>query len=160
MEIRENDKAMAGYRRLRLVAGAQAFTLVLYALIVEFLARSGFSPAPLIPDPGLMRAALLLVAVALFFGSGRLRDHMLQPRFDALEQALVPGERLRRMMTACVVAFALCDGVAILGLVFFFVGGGRFDFYLFLLLAAVFMALRFPGAQQWQEWYGRRARLR
>lgn len=160
MEIRENEKAMEGYRRMRLVAGAQAFTLVLYALVVEFLVRSGFNPAPLIADPGMVRAVLLLIAVALFFGSGRLRDHMLQPRFDALEQALVPGERLRRMMTASVVAFALCDLVAILGLVFFFVGGSRFDFYLFLLLAAIFMALRFPGAVQWQEWYARRARLR
>src|SRR5512135_1230582 len=106
MEIRENEKAMAGYGRLRLAMGAQLAILAFYALIVEFLLRSGFTAPVLFSDPQPVRIVLLLLAAGLFLLSGHLRTRMLQPRFDALEEALVPGERLRRMLIANVVAFA------------------------------------------------------
>lgn len=160
MEIRENEKAAAGYRILRHVAAAHGVAMLACVVLVETLIRNGFTAPALITDTTLATALLLLVSTALFFAGGRVRDGMLQPRFDALEEALVPGERLRRMLSANVVAFAACEVAGFLGLLLFFLGGTRTEFYLLNLLGAIFLGLRMPNPRQWQAWYAQRTRLR
>ena len=111
-------------------------------------------------DLDLIRVLILLISVGVFFAAGRLRTRMLQPDFADMAQVLVPGERVRRMITANIIAFALCDAVALVGLVLFLLGGAREDFYTFLVLALIFLLIRWPRTEQWQAWYAARGRLR
>ena len=55
-------------------------------------------------------------------------------------------------MTVSIISFALCESIAIYGLVLFLINGGRPEFYLFLLVALAAFAIHFPRFGRWQEW--------
>jgi hypothetical protein len=53
---------------------------------------------------------------------------------------------------ATVITYALCESIAIYGLILFLIGGSRFDFYTFLILSLIYFAAYFPRHHQWEEW--------
>jgi hypothetical protein len=160
MEIRESEKAAAGYRSLKLIGLAHGAGLAIYVSTVEWLGYMGVNASPTTVDLNLVRTLLLLVSVALFFLAGRLRERVLVSGLLSVEQALVPGARVRHMIAANLVVFALCDLTALFGLVLFLLGGTRQEFYVFVILALIFFAIRFPRPAQWQTWYAVRGQMR
>ena len=63
----------------------------------------------------------------------------------AARNPLVP-----RLLTASIVALAMCEAIAIYGLVLFLLGGRRADFYGFAAFALVGFAVYFPRRSQWE----------
>ena len=47
--------------------------------------------------------------------------------------------------------FALCESVAVLGLVLFLLAGNAMDFYVFMVISLGFFYLFFPKYDQWEE---------
>jgi hypothetical protein len=143
---------------MQLIGLAQGAGLALYVLLVELLAKPGDAQPNAELD--LIRTTFLVVAVALFIFAGRLRKYLLAPERASVEEALVPGARLRRMTLANVAALALCEGEAVFGLIVVLAGGPRQDFYLFAVLALVSMLIHFPRPTQWHAWYAARGQRR
>jgi hypothetical protein len=146
-----------GYRLAVYICCAMIASVFIYAGVAEFLAVKhapfhGFSPLP----PAVYdRLRLILLGVALL-------DFALIPfiRNRALTAARRTGtasvsplpEPVQKMVAASMISFALCESIAIYGLVLFLVNGGRKEFYLFLLIALVAFAIHFPRFERWQEW--------
>ena len=56
------------------------------------------------------------------------------------------------LMVKSIVSLAICESVAIYGLVLFLLAGSRFDFYLFIGIYLVFFGIFFPRYHKWEEW--------
>jgi hypothetical protein len=52
---------------------------------------------------------------------------------------------------AAIITFALCESVAVLGLVLFLLAGQGLDFYIFMLMSLGFFYLFFPKYEQWEQ---------
>ncbi len=52
---------------------------------------------------------------------------------------------------AAVITFALCEAVALLGLVLFLLAGNAMDFYIFMVISLGFFYLFFPKYDQWEQ---------
>jgi len=119
-------------------------SLGVYALVVSQIQRihapfGGFAPSvPL----DLLRVILAAVALATL---GLVR--MVQ-RIILANAALSP---VRRLHSAAVVAMALCESVAVYGLILFLIGGRASEFYVFAALALVGFVFYFPRLDAWEE---------
>jgi hypothetical protein len=65
-----------------------------------------------------------------------------------LVQKILPAKSVDNLPQAAIVTFALCEAVAILGLVLFLLGGNFLDFYVFMLISLGFFYLFFPKYDQ------------
>ena len=66
------------------------------------------------------------------------------------------GRRLHPL-TASIMAAAFCEIPALLGLIFYFMGGGRRDAYFMVAISVVLFIMNFPSRERWQEWDQRRS---
>jgi hypothetical protein len=157
MEPINEESLRKGYRLAVYICCAMIASVFLYTGVAEYLAIKnapfhGYSPMPAAVYDKLR---LILLGVALV-------DLALIPfiRNSALKAGSRPGtanvanlpEPVGRLVTASIISFALCESIAIYGLVLFLINGGRQEFYLFLLIALVAFAIHFPRFGRWQEW--------
>lgn len=164
MDLHNDETLRKGYRLAVYICCAMIASLIVYTGVVEYLAATnapfnGFSPMPAAVYDKLR---LILLGVALV-------DFALIPfiRNRALVAESRPGaapvsnlqEPVMRLVTASIVSFALCESIAIYGLVLFLINGGRPEFYLFLTIALVAFAFHFPRFARWQEWLQSRQTL-
>jgi uncharacterized integral membrane protein len=135
-------------RQAQLIGGALVLAIGTYAFVVEMLRTNqapflGFSPrAPL----GLLRLVFAIVTVVILVVVNVVRKQMVAG--PAAGRAPLP----QRLLTASIVALAMCEAIAIYGLVLFLLGGQRADFYGFAALALVGFAVYFPRRSQWEAW--------
>jgi hypothetical protein len=66
-------------------------------------------------------------------------------------QKLMPGRSVDNLTRATVVTYALCEAVAVLGLVLFLLAGNSLDFYIFMMISLGFFYLFFPKYDQWEK---------
>ena len=71
-----------------------------------------------------------------------------------LVQKILPARSVDNLPQAAIVTFALCESVAVLGLVLFLLGGNSLDFYVFMLISLGFFYLFFPKYDQWEQVVG------
>lgn len=57
----------------------------------------------------------------------------------------------QRLLTTTIIVFALCESIAIYGLVLFILGGQRQDLYLLAGLALILMYIFFPRFEDWKS---------
>ena len=57
-----------------------------------------------------------------------------------------------RLIVVTVFQMAICECVALWGIVLFLLGGHTFDFYLLAAAAVALMVLHFPRLDRWQTW--------
>lgn len=165
LEVRENERLQNAYRVVALIGGAFALSMLGYALVVEWWART--QPQLLGEDAQALltwlRPAALVLALGMFAAAILLRRYLLGagvPLARGVMQAMVPAERLQTMLRAVLIGFALSEGGAVLGLLLFFLSGDRADFYVLLGASLLMLAWQFPRPRQWQQWYGWRNTLR
>jgi len=120
-------------------------SVFLYAVVVEVIKRylapfSGY--AALTPDQ-VQNLKYLLVALALanFFLIKWI------PR-------ILGSRSVEQLMTVAIITFALCEVVAIFGLVLFLLAGNAMDFYTFMFLSLFYFWFFFPKYQDWEERLG------
>ena len=119
-------------------------SLGIYAFVIALIERThapfnGFVPAA---PRDLLRAIFAAVALASL---GIIRV-VQRP---GLANAALP--LTGRLLTAAVVALALCEAVAIHGFVLFIIGGRAIDYYIFAAVALVGFARFFPRQEAWRE---------
>jgi hypothetical protein len=66
-------------------------------------------------------------------------------------QKIVPAKSADNLPQAAIITFALCESVALLGLVLFLLSGQPMDFYIFMVISLGFFYLFFPKYEQWEE---------
>ena len=124
-----SNKAAARYRGLLVIWGMQFVTLVVFVALTRFVE---IAPAP---DDDSMRAQLFEVLGGASLALSFVLKRMLLRRAAITQRPDVTT-------TAYVLAFALCELAAILGLVNYFLSG--VPIVLLFVLAAIGLLLHFP----------------
>jgi hypothetical protein len=68
-----------------------------------------------------------------------------------LVQRIVPARSVDNLPQAAIITLALCESVAVLGLVLFLLGGQALDFYIFMLISLSFFYLFYPKYDDWEK---------
>ena len=156
MEPNSETELKRGYRLARFIGTAMVFGVLVYALVVEIMRNnSAFSREPLLPDAAESIKYLFLgLALIQFF-----LIRMIRGRFLSRESAQTTNHqtgsvstRLTGLLIMSIITYALCESIAIYGLVLFFVTKRPFDFYLFMGISLLYFAAYFPRYTQWEEW--------
>jgi F0F1-type ATP synthase membrane subunit c/vacuolar-type H+-ATPase subunit K len=155
---RPADHELRGaYRTTTIIAIAMLTSVAAYVVVAEAIRAThapfrGFAGYPM---PGVIGYAFAAMAVASLVMSRVLRDRRLQPATrlaaPAVRSAGPTGSAARRLQEATIVSLALCESIAVLGLVLFLLWGSSLHLYLFVLLAIVGFAVHFPRWERWQE---------
>ncbi len=141
------------YRLAMITSASLLFSMVFYVIIVEIMAlQEGGVHGHDSTTTSLVRWFFIALVVAVSFGIRYIRTSML--RFNS---SLSVGKRIGRLFRTTIMVTALCEVPAILGVVLFFIGGNRWDFYPFLFLSALLILLYFPRYNFWQDTAGMRS---
>lgn len=132
----------ARYLAINFIGLAMIASVFIYAGVVELLKWqlapfAGFSTL----DPGtadLIKYIFLALAAAQFFIIKAL-------------QKILSAHSVEKLSLTAIITFALCESVAVLGLVLFLLNGNSMDFYIFMVLSLGFFYLFFPKYEQWEE---------
>jgi F0F1-type ATP synthase membrane subunit c/vacuolar-type H+-ATPase subunit K len=151
-----NDDLRKAYRLTAFIGLLMMASLIVYTVVVEFIKEQnapfgGFAPMPDVF--GTLRYALMGVVVAEFFVIFFLNKLMLSGK-DPLGSSPAPVQfapNVQRLVTASIVSYALCESVAIYGLVLFLIQGNTNDFYLFLAVSLFYFTVFFPRYSNWEE---------
>jgi F0F1-type ATP synthase membrane subunit c/vacuolar-type H+-ATPase subunit K len=156
METRSAADLQKAYKVTVVIGVVMIGTLFIYAGIVEFLKTqsSTFKEFGTAPDVvALLRYVLLGVAIVEFFAILYMKKAMLSAEAGVQQTSVVgPFGSEGQLVTAAIVTFALCESVAIYGLVLFLLGRSTTDFYLFLLISLFYFGIFFPRYGSWEEW--------
>ena len=157
MQPGSNEELRKAYRIAAVIGAAMIASLVMYAVVVELIKKqnapfSGFSPMP--DGFEILRYALLAVVAVEFIVIRFLNTLILSGRVPIRSSPTTapyaPG--VQRLITASIISYALCESVAVYGLVLFFIQGNSNDFYLFLALSLLCFIVYFPRYNTWEEW--------
>jgi len=164
MPIENNDLHKA-YRMTMFIGVVMIASVFVYAVVVEVLKKQhepfgGFAPMGDVIST--LRYVLLGVAAVDFFVIRILNTLMLSAKTPTRRSAMVSpfSPEAQRLMTASIVTFALCESVAVYGLVLFLIQGYSSDFYLFMALSLFFYSVYFPKYGKWEEWIKEQERER
>jgi F0F1-type ATP synthase membrane subunit c/vacuolar-type H+-ATPase subunit K len=156
-----NDLRKA-YRTTMLIGLWMMGGVFIYAIVVEFVKSRGSSigAASPMPSDDILRYVLLGIAAVIFFLIRVINNHFLagDVRIPGTGAASRYSPDIQRLMTAAVITFALCESIAVLGLVLFFLGGSPADFYVFMLISLFFFSVYFPKYGRWEEWMRERGK--
>jgi F0F1-type ATP synthase membrane subunit c/vacuolar-type H+-ATPase subunit K len=158
-----SDDLRKAYRITAFVGLAMMACLIVYTVVVELIKKQhapfgGYAPIPDAFDT--LRYALMAVVVVEFFVIRLLNKLMLSGKAPTRSSpASAPfAPNVQRLMSASIVTYALCESVAIYGLVLFLIQGNTGDFYLFLAASLVFFTVYFPRYGNWEEWIAQQER--
>ena len=148
------DGLKSSYRKAVFLWVAMVFSLFGYAFVVEIMRiNPGFLHRPsLFPETETWRYIFVFLAIAQFFLIGFIRNQTLsaiQARKHN-NNGHTP-ETVSKLLNASIVTNALCELVAVYGLVLFFLAKDPLDFYVFMVLSFMYFAFYFPGYAQWEK---------
>lgn len=122
-------------------------SLAFYAMVIEIIKTNHLPPPPFAGnDPTVLRYLFFAVGLAMLVMARGARARMLAVSTGASERV-----GAGRLQIATIVSLAICEAIAVLGLVLFFLTGRSGDFYLFLAVAVLGFILNFPRWRHWEE---------
>ena len=132
----------ARYLAVNFIGLAMIAAVFIYAGVVELIKWqwapfAGFARL----DPrtvGILKYAFLALAAAQF---GIIK----------VVQKIVPAKSPDNLPQTAIITFALCEVVAVLGLVLFLLAGNAMDFYILMTISLGFFYLFFPKYDQWEQ---------
>jgi hypothetical protein len=132
----------ARYLAVNFIGLAMIAAVFVYAGVVELMKWqlapfAGF--AKLAPQTVALLKYVFLALAAVQFGV-----------IKALPKIL-PTPSVEKLTLTAIITFALCESVAVLGLVLFLLSGQGMDFYIFMVISLVFFTLFFPKYDQWEQ---------
>jgi F0F1-type ATP synthase membrane subunit c/vacuolar-type H+-ATPase subunit K len=150
MDEKHTEDLKRVYRLATILGIAMISSLFIYALIVEFIKvkvniNINF-PSSMVD---LLRYVFFGIAIGEFLLITFLRSRMVS---GAPSLA-----KIQKLLSMTILTYALCESVAIYGLILFLIGGRRFDFYSLMILSLIFFAIYFPRYAQWEEWLQKEA---
>lgn len=165
MEIMDNSRLQQHYQRAVILAIAMVASLPMYVAVGEIVAAGadGFQGYARELPLQVVRGVAVLFGLFALFVANLVRRQLLEGEASLsmmVTQAMVPQERYASMLKGTVVTLALCDALALLGLVLFLLGGERQDLYAFAAAGLIAAWYHFPRYHHWQRWYAQRSRVR
>ncbi|MGB8992291.1 MAG: hypothetical protein WCD80_09575 [Desulfobaccales bacterium] len=138
----KNIALKARYLTVNFIGLAMMAAVFVYAGVVEVI-KWQWSPftgfARLAPHTaGLLRYICLALAAGQYVMIRVIRKIVLARSLDNLPQAAI-------------ITLALCESVALLGLVLFLLCGNSLDFYIFMVISLGFFYRFFPKYEQWEQ---------
>ncbi|GEM_PF-1079098 len=141
------------YRVAMITSASLLFSMVFYVIIVEIMALQEQAMArEASATVSFVRWLFIAVVAGIGIGIRYIRSAML--RFDS---SLSVGKRVGKLFKTTILVTALCEVPAILGMMLFFIGGNRWDFYPFLFFSALLIVLYFPRFHYWTDFAGTRS---
>jgi hypothetical protein len=130
------------YLAVNFIGLAMIAAVFVYAGVVEFIKWQwtpfhGFATLPA-ATASLLKYIFLALAAAQYV-------------VIKVVQKIVPTRSVDNLPQAAIITFALCETVALLGLVLFCLVGTALDFYVFMVISLGFFYLFFPKYEQWEE---------
>ncbi|MBI5182493.1 MAG: hypothetical protein HZA06_06245 [Nitrospirae bacterium] len=155
MDINDNE-LKKGYRIAVIIGIAMIASVFVYAVIVELIKSGGIPFKGVTPFPkfDILRYVLFGIAIFTFFIIRLIRSIVLSNRAATPQPAQGQPSFLlvQKLVMASVITYALCESVAIYGLVLFFMALNSNDFYIFMIISLIYFAVYFPRYSQWEEW--------
>ena len=141
MEVSSVDELKREYRLSTIIYIAMIVTVFVYAVVVELIKKNfapfkGFAP---FPEVYILRYVFLGLTIADFF----LIKFIWRKLLSASTQKLIETS---------IITYALCESVAIYGLILFLAAGSSLDFYTFMILSLSFFGVYFPRYGHWKKW--------
>jgi F0F1-type ATP synthase membrane subunit c/vacuolar-type H+-ATPase subunit K len=132
----------ARYLAVNFIGLAMIAAVFVYAGVVELIKWrwapfAGFAPLP--PQTAnLLKYIFLALAAGQYFIIKAVQKIVLAQSTDNLPQAAV-------------ITLALCEAVALLGLVLFLLAGRALDFYIFMVISLGYFYWFFPKYEEWEK---------
>lgn len=141
----EQTELKKRYLAVNFMGLAMIGSVFVYALVVEILKRAlapftGFASL----DQGaahLLTYALMFLSLGIYFVIRVIRKKLVAQSPSHLPQAAI-------------ITFALCEAVAVFGLVLFLLTGNSLDFYLFFAFSLFLFYIYFPKYDNWEKIMG------
>jgi hypothetical protein len=129
-------------------------TIGVYALVLGRIAAQhalfvGFASSV---DLRLLRVVFAVVAVADLVALRIVTQVLLAGPGWSVAPARGSSRVTQRLFTVSIVRLAICEAIAILGVVLFLLGGRPADFYSFAVASLAAFAFHFPRLSQWEDW--------
>lgn len=145
------------YRITLIIGIAMLSSLLIYAGIVGFMMYNyrpfkGFSP---FSNIDILRYILFGIALSEFFFITVLRKVILSGKLlseSSEGQKPLYSPDAQKLMRSSIITLALCESVAIYGLILFIMNGSVLDFLGLFVLSLIYFSVFFPRYSQWQDW--------
>jgi len=138
------EKVKKAYLAAAVAAAGIIGAIVLYTVVVEFLARTGNKP-PLVPPAAYAAKYALYIAGLSALAALKLMTARLGAKMPT------PEDTVKALTTLAIVKAGLCEVPALAGLVMFLLTGFRADFYLLVVFSLALEVYHFPRLGQWEE---------
>ena len=141
-----------------MISFAFIFTLVIYAGLAEFfLGDLDLSKGS--SDISLLRYILMAAAAIEVILMVIIKNRILSGETKIIQQpgpekdSSKPdeGEFINRLRSAHIITYALCESIAIYGLILFMLGKDKTEFYAFLGVSLFLMLVHFPKYEDWKS---------
>ncbi len=147
---------LSGYWITAGIGCLMVLSTAIYAVVVELIRKQSSFPsagyAPIADSHyASLRIVLLIIAVAMFLLLLFLGKSLLAGQRTG---KLLTGRSVAFIMTfiiAAIFTYAICEAIALFGLVLFLMNGRRADFYLFFVLSLLCYASFYPRLSQWRK---------
>lgn len=147
----DDTKLRKAHMQSKIIAFAFFFTLLVYAGLGEFFLADldiGIDSSV----HGILRYIFMAVAAVEIVAMVILRNRILSAESIAVPQTGAKEEVfLQRLRSAHIIACALCESIAIYGLVLLMLGKDKTEFYAFLGVAFFMMMVNFPKFEDWKS---------
>ncbi len=145
MEAIKNVKLRQAHKVVYVVGIFMIITVFALAGAVEFL-KKDYSPVEFSPTANftdIVRYILLAIALGKFVFIKTAQERM----FSSVQGGVTIEMKL---VTSTIVAMALCESIALYGLLLFFLTGDSIDYYTFMVLSLAAFAYYFPRYPKWE----------
>jgi hypothetical protein len=134
-----------GLQRAWMFWGAMATTLLVYVLITQVISKEGL---PALPAAIGSKMTFIVYGIALlaFVFAGVVRRAMVTARGEISARVAAA-----RYLSAVILSVAICETIAILGLVLYFIGVETDVVYILVLAAAVAMFIYRPRLTELEQ---------
>jgi hypothetical protein len=150
--MKDKIEVVGGLRQIyniaRVVGIIMFSSLLFYAGIIEFAARTPWllgKAASGGAKPDGLRMVFTVVSAVCVGACFYLKKESLKGSPTGMINAA------RRLYLTAIIIYSICEVPAVLGIVLFFSGGGRPDFYAMLAVTALMFAFFFPKFDEWSE---------
>ena len=153
-EGRPVDALKSSYRKSVFIWLDMVLGVFIYALAVEIMRmKSAFhkTTSPF-QEGGLPVFILLSFAIITFFLIKSIRNQILKSFGNPAGSKNPLSPKVARLLKASLISNAICELVAIYGLLLFLLTKNPFDFYILMVLALIYCAFSVPRYTQWEEW--------
>jgi hypothetical protein len=141
-----------------IISFAFIFTLVIYAGLAEFF-LGDLDLGKGSSDLSILRYIFMAVAAIEVFMMVIIKNRILSGETKIIQQpgpekdTSKPneGEFINRLRSAHIITYALCESIAIYGLILFMLGKDKTEFYAFLGVALFLMLVHFPKYEDWKS---------